>query len=291
VLEEKGVKYKSHIIDINKGEQYEESYMSLNPNGVVPTLVHRGKSITGSTTIIRYIDETFTPTTTAGAGAGSRRALIPQDAGEEKVMMEWIARADSIPMEVIIYGKRIQAGGPVGKMADALHHSRIELMTKKLETAPERLRGFYEKKLAYVRSVDDKVHDAPIVERLLVEHFEKGCLDPLESTLKGKEYLAGQSYTLADACWTMILQRIDSLGLGRRFWSDGKRPGIDGYLKRMMQRPSFEKAVVNFTPKTASNANMFPKTRRSLLRNPWFWGGLIAAAGAVGTYYYLREDH
>ena len=39
VLEEKGLEYKKHYIDILKGEQFNPEYLKINPKGVVPTLV------------------------------------------------------------------------------------------------------------------------------------------------------------------------------------------------------------------------------------------------------------
>ena len=205
-------------------------------------------------------------------------------------MMEWLAAADSVPMEVIIYGKRLQAGGPAAKVADTLHHSRGELLKKKLESAPEHLREFYEKKLAYVQVVEDKVHNAALVESLVVEHFERGCLDTLEGALRDRDYLVGSSYTLADACWTMILQRTNDLGLGRRFWADGKRPKVEGYLRRMLSRPSFDRAVTSLVPKSNSSPNLLPGQRKGgIFRSPWFWGGLVVTVAGVVAAVYLNK--
>ena len=46
VLEEKGLEYKKHYIDILKGEQFNPDYLKINPKGVVPTLVDDGKIVT-----------------------------------------------------------------------------------------------------------------------------------------------------------------------------------------------------------------------------------------------------
>ena len=40
-LEEKGLTAKDHIMTL-RGDQYEPAYLKLNPNGVVPTLIHDG---------------------------------------------------------------------------------------------------------------------------------------------------------------------------------------------------------------------------------------------------------
>jgi glutathione S-transferase len=42
VLYEKGIPFKSHLMDLRKFEQHAPDYLKLNPDGVVPTLVHDG---------------------------------------------------------------------------------------------------------------------------------------------------------------------------------------------------------------------------------------------------------
>ena len=44
-LYEKNVPFKSHLLDLQKFEQHRPQYLELNPNGVVPTLVHDGHPI------------------------------------------------------------------------------------------------------------------------------------------------------------------------------------------------------------------------------------------------------
>src|SRR3970282_1138529 len=57
-LAEKGLKWGSHGMALN-GDQLHPAYLKLNPNGVVPTLVHDGNVIVESTVIMHYLDDTF----------------------------------------------------------------------------------------------------------------------------------------------------------------------------------------------------------------------------------------
>src|SRR6476659_628930 len=57
-LNEKRQEAKDHIMTL-RGDQYEPTYLKLNPSGVVPTLVHDGEPITESSLILYYIDDTF----------------------------------------------------------------------------------------------------------------------------------------------------------------------------------------------------------------------------------------
>src|SRR3546814_10227948 len=45
-LYEKQLPWKSHHLNLRKGDQFKPEYMKLNPNGVVPTLVHRSEEHT-----------------------------------------------------------------------------------------------------------------------------------------------------------------------------------------------------------------------------------------------------
>ena len=57
-LAEKAVDFESRLLTL-RGDQFEPAYMKLNPNAVVPTLVHDDKVIIESTVIMHYVDECF----------------------------------------------------------------------------------------------------------------------------------------------------------------------------------------------------------------------------------------
>lgn len=56
----KGIDYTSVPVDLVRdgGEQYQDEYLSLNPQGLVPALEIDGRVITQSTAIIEYLEET-----------------------------------------------------------------------------------------------------------------------------------------------------------------------------------------------------------------------------------------
>jgi glutathione S-transferase len=57
-LIEKSVPWDGKLLTL-RGDQFEPDYLRLNPNAVVPTLVHDGKVIIESTVIMHYVDEAF----------------------------------------------------------------------------------------------------------------------------------------------------------------------------------------------------------------------------------------
>ena len=58
-LEEKGLPWTSHHLDLRKAENITPEYFGIHPKGLVPALVHDGFVHIESTDIINYIDTTF----------------------------------------------------------------------------------------------------------------------------------------------------------------------------------------------------------------------------------------
>ena len=58
-LEEKELAWESELLNLQRGDQHQPAYLKLNPNAVVPTLVHDGRVLIESTLIIEYLDEAF----------------------------------------------------------------------------------------------------------------------------------------------------------------------------------------------------------------------------------------
>jgi glutathione S-transferase len=59
VLNAKDLPFAEEKLDLLAGDQLKPDYLKLNPNGVVPTLVHDGKIVIDSSVIIEYLDEVF----------------------------------------------------------------------------------------------------------------------------------------------------------------------------------------------------------------------------------------
>lgn len=82
----KGIAYRSVTVDLSKGEQGNESYRRLNPQGLVPALEIDGHVLSQSLAIIDYLDATR---------GGAR--LIPADPAARAAVM---ARALTLAAEV-----------------------------------------------------------------------------------------------------------------------------------------------------------------------------------------------
>lgn len=59
MLEEAGAPYDLKVVDLEKGEHKTPAFLSINPMGKLPTIVHNGATITESAAICAYIADAF----------------------------------------------------------------------------------------------------------------------------------------------------------------------------------------------------------------------------------------
>src|SRR6516162_8489882 len=56
-LNEKNIDFQAIHLDLRAGDAQKSDYLKLNPDAVVPTIVHDGRVIIESTVICEYIDD------------------------------------------------------------------------------------------------------------------------------------------------------------------------------------------------------------------------------------------
>lgn len=59
MLEEAGAAYRVEIVHFDRGEHKKAAYLSVNPMGKVPAIVHRGVAVTECAAICAYLAEAF----------------------------------------------------------------------------------------------------------------------------------------------------------------------------------------------------------------------------------------
>jgi glutathione S-transferase len=84
-LREKGLAYQSRYVELWRYDNLSPDYLKLNPNGVVPTLVHDGVPIINSFCINEYIEDVF-----------PQPSLRPTDPKERARMRYWAWTADEV---------------------------------------------------------------------------------------------------------------------------------------------------------------------------------------------------
>jgi glutathione S-transferase len=236
-LAEKGVRFESRLLTL-RGDQFDPEYMALNPNAVVPTLVHDGNVIIESTVIMRYVDEAF---------AGPR--LTPSDP----------LAAAKLRMTEKLMDEYVHNSCTTLTFATANRAQLARLSPNDLEA--EFAKSPDAKRSEIKRQVIKHGLDAPLIGDALRQHQK--LLDRIEQAMQDGLFIAGSGYSLADAAATPYLWRLDKLRLAR-MWDH--RPGVARWYERMRQRPSFKTAVEDWlTPadheRYASTPDPWPKVR------------------------------
>jgi glutathione S-transferase len=215
VLAEKGLEYREHLMTL-RGDQFDESYMKLNANAVVPTLVHDGRPVIESSVILCYLDEAF-PNPPLMPKDLHLRARVRQ---VNKLVDEYVHNSCTILTFATAF--RPWFAGLSG-----------EEIEKRLARSPSKQRTEYKRDVA-LNGLDSKY-----VKDALGQHAK--LLRTMASALAEGPWLAGEAFSLADAAVIPYVLRLDLLRL-RALWSD--RPQIQHWYERMRERPSVKKELL-----------------------------------------------
>jgi glutathione S-transferase len=216
-LVEKGLSWEARRVDLFKTEQYDPTYLKLNPKGVVPTLVHDGRPIIESTLICEYLDETF-----------PEPPLMPRDPAGRARMRVWSKFVD----EGLFDG--------VSELSfSAMFRERMRAMTPEMRERrfanvgdPRRTDRF---KSTYEHGVQ-----SPFVLHAIAAYERAFKL--MEPTLaEGGPWLLGDKPTLADINMMPFVARLSYLGLLEAWTAD--RPHINEWWARVQQWPSFKRGL------------------------------------------------
>src|SRR5262249_6685508 len=213
-LAEKGVSFDSRLMTL-RGDQFDPGYMKLNPNAVVPTIVHDGRVVVESTVIMHYVDEAFPGPTFM--------PVDPLARSKVRVMTKLMDEYVHVSCLTLTFDTATRAW---------LARMTPQEMEAELAKSPDRKRSEIK------RQVVTHGLDAPLVVDAIRQH--ETLLDSIEAAMKNSSYIAGQEWSLADAAATPYVWRLDKLKLAR-MWDS--RPGVVAWYNRVRSRPSFKAAV------------------------------------------------
>ncbi len=225
VLNEKSLDWKSHYIDILKGDQFDPAYMKLNGKAVVPTLVHDGKVIVESTVCCEYLDEVF-----------PNPPLKPDDAYQRAKMRVWTKAVDE------------QLHPACGEITFASSHrltiarlpkDRLDTFLQSTPPVSVTANWHDRKKVIVMQGLK-----APGVDKsfLLYDHY----LQKMEDTLKDHQWIAGDAYSLADIGLAPYVNRLDMMSMSE-MWTRS-RPRVTEWFERIKARPAFKPSFLDWCP-------------------------------------------
>ena len=214
-LAEKGIAYESVALDMGKQEHHAPEYLAMNPNGVVPALLHDGRSLYESSTICEYLDDLY-----------PEPPLRPVDAYERAVMRNFVRYTDekSLPNLLILnWSIALQPGA--SQWTDAQLKERLDRIPTQ------------ERRNAWIRIARKPYTDeekATALSKLLA------LLDKMDQMLAVSTWLVGESYSLADIAAVPFIARIAELVPEAL----AQQPRVQAWWERVQQRPAFALARI-----------------------------------------------
>src|SRR5215813_4093063 len=182
-LEEKGLNYESHVVDMTKMEHHSAEYLKINPLGVIPTLIHDGRPLHESGTICEYLDESFPDP-----------PLRPQSPYERGQMRNWIRHIDALIGNLIVFNWRHHLQKVAEKWSD-------EELAEKMKSIPSK-----ERQEAWLRVARKPYTDE---ERDAARGKLVQLLARMEEALAPSGWLVGAAYSIADIAAVPFVKRID----------------------------------------------------------------------------------
>ncbi|MDN2580076.1 glutathione S-transferase family protein [Aquibium sp. ELW1220] len=226
VFAETGTACESVLLDLTKGEHMTPQYRALNPDAVVPTLVHDGLVVRESSLVVEYVDRV--------AGGG----LMPREPLAEVATRLWLVRTLAI-------------------------HEAVNSMTfATLIREQERARRTPAEIEAWLASTPNPQTAAKRrdlmengVESVFVDgalHVLLGMLRDMAAALDAGIWLNGSAYSLSDLALTAYVDRLDRLGMAH-LWT-GRYPAVAAWLSHCRSRPSYATAIESHIPAGAADA-------------------------------------
>jgi glutathione S-transferase len=216
-LEEKGLPYESHVVDMAKLEHHSPEYLKINPNGVIPTLIHDGRPLHESGTICEYLDEIYPDP-----------PLRPDAPYERALMRNWIRHIDGLIGNLIIFNWRHHLAKTAAQWSD-------EELAEKLKNIPSR-----ERQEAWLRAARKPYTEE---ERDAARAKLVQLLDKMEDELQGPGWLAGNAYSIADIAAVPFVKRIDE-EIAPDEVTAKKHPHVTDWWNNIQARPAFMRAKI-----------------------------------------------
>jgi len=215
VLAEKKLDWISHPIAFATREHLTPEYLKLNPNGVVPTLLHDSQPIIESSVITEYLDEVF-PT----------QSVRPTDLMQRAQMRVWRQYIDEVPTPAI---RPISFNTFFVPIWSKMTEQEFFEYTERLP-----LRKHFYRKMGRTGFSEADLQEA--MEKLLQ------ALNRMEDALQNGPWILGEQYTLADVALTPTIVRLEDCKKSS-LWDS--LPRVTDWYERIKNRPNF---AVTYTP-------------------------------------------
>ncbi|MEH6473598.1 MAG: glutathione S-transferase family protein [Halopseudomonas sp.] len=212
-LAEKEQGFSDIQLNLFTGDQFKPEYLKINPNGVVPTLMHDDSPIVDSSVIIEYLDEIF-----------PENPLTPSSPLKRARMRALMRFFEEVPTPAVRF--------PSYNNFFSRHFEKMSDEEFQAFADAKPLRRNFFMKMGRTGFGEAEMNAAMHSLQLTVERMEK--------ELEVGPWLLGEAFSLADICVVPVLARLEDIGLDS-LWQDS--PLVAQWLGRFKERPSYRKAM------------------------------------------------
>jgi len=215
-LEEKGLPWTGHTIDLMAFENLKPDYLAVNKKAVVPTLRHDGTLIPESSIINEFLDERY-----------PEPVLKPADPLARARMRNWVKVEED-------------------ELFTAIRPASLNLMMK------QAFARYSEADLDQLLATHPRPHLIPTLKKMFREPPDPKAVEQsrrlLGATLAKMDkaltesgpWLAGERYSLADIAAAPAIDRIQRLNMAN-LWDN--LPSVKSWVERVTSRPAYKKAA------------------------------------------------
>ena len=220
-LAEKGLEYTSHMVNLLAREHKTPEYLVLNPNGVVPTLVHDGHVVYESTIINEYLEEKF-----------PQVSLMPKTSQGKARVRKWTLQLDT----------NIHTATSVLTTCIAFRYFFLAMSAEDLELHFTNQPGADPLKMErHNDNIKNGVDSKYFAHAVLTFNKLLKAID--EELSGGVSWLAGDQFSLADIGYTPYIRRLEHLQL-KAMWEN--LPYLSDWYDRLQRREAFKIAILDW---------------------------------------------
>jgi glutathione S-transferase len=209
-LLEKGMAFDNRVLDSRKWEHHDPAFRAINPEGMVPVLLHDGRVVRESTVINEDLEDVFPEP--------PLRPADPWLRAEMRVLTKYVDEYFCPALTTI---------GAHGATPFASKIDKREMAARLANMPNEEVR----RKWATVSQSGYSDEDLADARRRL-----GNCIGRLEAQLDGGPWLLGELYSLADIKWYSMAPALPRVM--PETCNAEATPAIAGWLERMASRPA-----------------------------------------------------
>lgn len=216
-LIEKSIDWGDVHIDLSRMEQRHPAYLQINPNGLVPTLLHNGQVLWESNVITQYLDDVF-----------PQHRLYPAELSQLQAVREWQAAEQVMARDFrpLMYQRLM---GPILRLTQTLEQALDKVRMTTSDPADIEW--------------EEKVWSLAVIDAAEEQRLEKNLLAWLgrvEVALAETGFLVSDQFSQADISLYPRISMYPWIGLTI---SEQRYPHTRDWLQRMSQRASFRQTL------------------------------------------------